>query len=135
MAIDVNEVRKQTTKVFCPLFEGREKADFDGLEGDFVVRCCTLYDDTDDTHDPYAVVHLDEFPESFFMGGSLLTNIVAAVIANCDDEDRIIYGDGSGVICTSPFVIRVGGKKKSKQGGRSYYVVEFVGVPDDVQQD
>lgn len=54
----------------CPLMEGREKADWDGLTGE------VIHIEESFKMDKYYCVTLKEYPENYFLTGKALTNLI-----------------------------------------------------------
>lgn len=102
----------------CPLFEGRDKGEWDDIEGETVTlqRAYPLSGD----NGTYYAVWFEEEPDLFFLSPSLLTSIIVPAEQIAADEgvtlDEVIAG----------LQIKVGPEKKANNGHK-FRSMEVIG--------
>lgn len=107
-----------TRQAGCPLFEGRENAELDALEGEIV----TLVDAFPLTGKKgrYYVVVFKEYPQNFFFSCKALTDIIDEGAAIANEENIPIAEVIEGV------AVSIQAKERTKDGNnfRPVHVVE-----------
>ena len=122
MSLNIKKIKDESTLVTSPIFSGRKKGSWDGLqETEQAVVETTVY--TDSHGDTYGVMVFKSAPDKFFLCGKVASNIAALV---CDTENGAEF-DNNGVMIL-PYKIKIGVKTKAKgDPTKSYLPVEFIG--------
>ena len=122
MALNIKKIKDESTLVTSPIFSGRNKGSWDGLqETEQTVIETTVY--TDSHGDTYGVMVFKSAPDEFFLCGKVASNIAALV---CDRENGAEFDDNGVMIL--PYKIKIGVKTKAKgDPTKTYLPVEFIG--------
>ena len=122
MSLNIKKIKDESTLVTSPIFSGRKKGSWDGLQETVqTVVETTVY--TDSHGDTYGVMVFKSAPDEFFLCGKVASNIAALV---CDTENGAEF-DNNGVMIL-PYKIKIGVKTKAKgDPTKSYLPVEFIG--------
>ena len=122
MALNIKKIKDESTLVTSPIFSGRKKGSWDGLQETVqTVVETTVY--TDSHGDTYGVMVFKSAPDEFFLCGKVASNIAALV---CDTENGAEF-DENGIMIL-PYKIKIGVKTKAKgDPTKTYLPVEFIG--------
>lgn len=105
--------RAKEFDVQLPIMDGREKGDTSEL----IATVCTIRDYgflPNEAGEPYAVFIVDEIPDKFFFGGSVLTARLTELEG--DGYHDVVVDEGLPVLMTNA---------KSKKSNRAYVNVQF----------
>ena len=118
--LDIKKIKSETTLSTSPIFNGREKGDWDKVEGEQTVVETTVYTDT--KGHTYGVMVFNGRPNEFYLCGKVATDIAAAV---CNPENGAEFNGEN--IMILPYKIKVGKKVSCKNDKtKTYREVELI---------
>lgn len=119
--LNISKIKSEITLKTNPLFEGREKGNWDDIKGEQTVIYTNVY--TDSNGNTYGVMVFGSDPKHFYLCGKVATDIAIAV---CNPENGAEF-DESGEIMNVPYKIKVGKKVACKNDKtKSYREIELI---------
>ena len=118
--LNISKIKDEITLKTNPLFEGREKGDWDDIKGEQVVIYTNVYTDT--KNNTYGVMVFESDPKHFYLCGKVATDIAIAV---CDPQNGAEFNDDN--IMILPYKIKVGKKVSCKNDKtKTYREIELI---------